>query len=76
MVVFTKFDGQIIQESGKLDDIEDDGVKWDLARKNAEITLQNTYLPRVFGTQHPPKAYVQLEGENGECSFVKREIML
>jgi len=76
VVVFTKFDGQIIQESGKLDDIEDDdGVKWDLARKNAEITFQKTYLPRVFGTQYPPKAYVQLGGENGEHSFVKREIM-
>ena len=75
VVVFTKFDGRIIQESGKLDDIEDDGVKWDLARKNAEITFQETYLPKVFGTQYPPKAYVKLEGENGEHSFVKRELM-
>ncbi|KAF8345064.1 hypothetical protein F5887DRAFT_885428 [Amanita rubescens] len=61
VVVFTKFDGQIIQESGKLNDIEDDGAKWDMARKNAEITFQGTYLPKVMNTQYPPKAYVRLE---------------
>ena len=62
MVVFTKFDGQIIQESGKLDDTEDDAVKWEKARENAEITFQRVYLPKVFGTKYPPKAYVHLEG--------------
>ena len=61
VVVFTKFDGQIIQESGKLDDM-DDAVKWDKARVNAEITFQRVYLPKVFGTNYPPKAYVCLEG--------------
>ncbi|KAF8345052.1 hypothetical protein F5887DRAFT_1282804 [Amanita rubescens] len=61
VVVFTKFDGQIIQESGKLNDIEDDGAKWDMARKNAEITFQTTYLPKVMNVQYPPKAYVRLE---------------
>ena len=45
VVVFTKFDGQIIQESGKLDDM-DDAVKWDKARENAEITFQTVYLPK------------------------------
>ena len=66
MVVFTKFDGQIIQESEKLGDI-DDAAKWDKARENAEITLQTVYLPKVFGTQYPPKAYVCLEGES--CTY-------
>ena len=42
VAVFTKFDAQIIQECGKLDDTED---KWDKARKNAEIAFQNVYLP-------------------------------
>jgi hypothetical protein len=63
VVVFTKFDGQIIQESGKLGDMEDNTVKWDKARENAEITFQRVYLPKVFGTNYPPKAYVCLEGE-------------
>ena len=61
VVVFTKFDGQIIQESEKLDDM-DDAVKWDKARENAEITFQRVYLPKVLGTNHPPKAYVCLGG--------------
>ena len=61
MVVFTKFDGQIIQESGKLNDM-DDAVKWGKAKENAETTFQTVYLPKVFGTDHPPKAYVCLGG--------------
>ena len=61
VVVFTKFDGQIIQESGKLDDL-DDAVKWDKAKVNAEITFQQVYLPKVLGTNYPPKAYVCLGG--------------
>ena len=64
VVVFTKFDGQIIQECGKLNDIEDDEAKWGIAKKNAEITFQETYLPKVMNTQYPPKAYVRLEGKN------------
>ena len=64
MVVSTKFDGQIIQESGKLDDMDDidDTVKWEKAKENAEITLQSVYLPKVFVTNYPPKAYVCLGG--------------
>jgi len=58
VAVFTKFDAQIIQECGKLDDTED---KWDKARKNAEIAFQNVYLPKVFDTKYPPKGYVCLE---------------
>ena len=64
VVAFTKFDGQIIQESGKLDEIKDDAVKWEKARENAQITFQRTYLPKVFSTNYPPKAYVCLEGED------------
>ena len=64
VVVFTKFDGQIIQESGKLVDDMDDEDKWEKARKNAEITFQSVYLPKVFGTNHPPKAYVCLGGRD------------
>jgi hypothetical protein len=64
VVVFTKFDGQIIQESGNLNDIEDNEAKWDMARKKAEITFEKTYLPKVMNSQYPPKAYVKLEGEN------------
>ena len=63
VAVFTKFDGQIIQESGKLDDM-DDAVKWDKARVNAEITFQSVYLPKVLSTNYPPKAYVCLGGGN------------
>ena len=59
VVVFTKFDAQIIQECGKLDDTED---KWDKARQNAEITFQNVYLPNVFDTKYPPNGYVCLGG--------------
>ena len=61
VVVFTKFDAQIIQESRKLDDMVD-AVKWGKAKENAEITFQRVYLPKVFGTDHPPKAYVCLGG--------------
>ena len=61
LVVFTKFDGQIIQEASKLDGM-DDAVKWDKAKENAEITFQRVYLPKVLETNHPPKAYVCLGG--------------
>ena len=61
VVIFTKFDGQIIEEFCKLNDM-DNAVKWDKARVNAEITFQRVYLPKVFGTNYPPKAYVCLGG--------------
>ncbi|KAF8349579.1 hypothetical protein F5887DRAFT_914499 [Amanita rubescens] len=32
-----------------------------MARKNAEITFQKTYLPKVLNAQYPPKCYVRLE---------------
>ena len=68
VVVFTKFDGQIIQESLKLDDRDDmdDEVKWEKAKFNAEITFKSVYHPKVFGTNCPPKEYVCLGGEDHE----------
>jgi hypothetical protein len=61
VVVFTKFDGQIIQEYRKLGDM-DDAVKWEKAGENAEITFQTVYLPKVLQTDYPPKAFVCLGG--------------
>ena len=64
MVVFTKFDGQIVKESISLEDVESNEDKWERARKNADKTFQRIYLPKVLNTQYPPKAYVCLEGGN------------
>ena len=66
VVLFTKFDGQIINEYVNLTDpnVED---KWGKAKKSAEITFQSVYLPKVLDAKYPPKAYVLLEGENDEC---------
>jgi hypothetical protein len=63
VAVFTKFDGQIIQESEKLNEM-DNAVKWDKAKENAEITFQRVYLPKIFGTKYPPKAYLCLGGRD------------
>lgn len=64
VVVFTKFDGQIVQEFGQLDDFENHGDKWDRAKEKAENTFQKVYLPKVMNTAHPPKACVRLQGSN------------
>jgi hypothetical protein len=69
VVVFTKFDGQIVQQSADLDDIENDEDKWDLARKKADEAFQAVYLPKVLNSAYPPKAYLQLEGKDGICQF-------
>jgi len=61
VVVFTKFDAQIIQEHIKLDRIENDDDRWDVARVNAEKTFQEHYLSLILGTKSAPKAYVKLE---------------
>lgn len=67
MTIFTKFDGQIVAEYVKLnfaiENIED---RWEKARENAEISFQTVYLPKVLNTEHPPKAYVRLQGENDD----------
>ena len=72
MVIFTKFDGQVASEFVNLTDTED-GDKWERARENAEITFQKVYLPKVLDAKHPPKAYVQLEGENNVDFFLKNK---
>jgi len=60
VTIFTKFDGQIIQEYGKLDDREKED-KWDKAKENAEVTFQRVYLPKVLNTEHPPRSHVRLQ---------------
>ena len=75
MVIFTKFDGQIASEYVNLTDAKDED-KWERAREIAEITFQKVYLPKVSDTKYPPKAYVQLEGENDEDFFLKMGVML
>ena len=72
VVIFTKFDAQIIQESVKLNDLENYQDRWAKARENADITFQRIYLASVLGTQHPPKAHVQLEGEEVNISMSKK----
>ncbi|KAF8737475.1 hypothetical protein AX14_012775 [Amanita brunnescens Koide BX004] len=61
VVVFTKFDGQILNEYINLNDIDNDEDKWGKARKNADETFQRVYLPKVLNTPCPPRAYVRLE---------------
>ena len=34
-----------------------------MASINADKSFQEIYLPKVMSTQHPPKAYVQLQGD-------------
>ena len=65
MVIFTKFDGQIIKQHTDSSDTQNVD-EWDKARKKAEETFETIYLPKVMNTKYPPKAYVRLEGENGE----------
>ena len=72
MVIFTKFDGQIASESVNLTDSKDED-KWERAREIAQITFQKVYLPKVLDAKYPPKAYVQLEGEDDENFFLKSE---
>jgi hypothetical protein len=66
VVIFTKFDAQIIQESIKLNNMENYEDKWTRARENADISFQSIYLAKVFSTEYPPKAYVKLEGEESK----------
>ncbi len=66
MTIFTKFDGQIIAEYGKLGDSCEDKDKWGEARINAKASFEQIYLPKVLNTKHPPKAYIQLEGRENK----------
>jgi len=63
VIIFTKFDGQIIKEYANLPDIEIED-KWEKAREKAESTFQTFYLPKVLNAKYPPKAYVRLEGKS------------
>ncbi len=74
MVIFTKFDGQIASEVVNLTDANSED-KWERARGIAEVTFQKVYLPKVLNAKYPPKAYVQLEGENDEDFFLKMGVM-
>ncbi|KAF8339357.1 hypothetical protein F5887DRAFT_889461 [Amanita rubescens] len=61
VTIFTKFDAQIIQEYGKLDDLGVIDDKWAQARKNAEKVYKEVYVSKVQETAHPPKGCVVLE---------------
>jgi hypothetical protein len=74
VVIFTKFDGQIINEFVKLTDVENED-KWEMAMENAESTFQAVYLPKVLDVKYPPKAYVRLGGEYNKYSFLRMETM-
>jgi len=69
VTIFTKFDAQIIQEYGKLDDLGVNDDKWAQARINAEKFYKEVYVSKVQETAHPPKEYVVLEGENNTYKF-------
>ena len=73
MAVFTKFDAQVILEYAKLKGIQDGNNKWVKARENAENILQDVYLPLLWNTKYPPKAFVQLEGKDSEICLVQAE---
>ncbi|KAF8701246.1 hypothetical protein AX14_000509 [Amanita brunnescens Koide BX004] len=76
VVIFTKFDAQIIQESVKLSDLENYQKRWAKAREKADITFQSTYLAKVLRTQHPPKAFLRLEDmhkPDKNCSELTQE---
>ncbi|KAM6490530.1 hypothetical protein JOM56_013873 [Amanita muscaria] len=64
VVIFTKFDAQVIQEESKLVDIEDDDKRFGQARLNSEKIFQEEYLTLIMNTKCAPKAYVKLEHMN------------
>ncbi|KAF8627689.1 hypothetical protein AX15_004298 [Amanita polypyramis BW_CC] len=69
VAVFTKFEGQVMQEYSKLpDNVQTEEAKWEKARMNAEKNFQEIYLPLVWKSKYPPKTYVQLEAMNLEES--------
>ena len=72
VTVFTKFDGQVIEEYGKLEDMEEGPYRWDKAKENADKTFQTVYLSKVLEVKYPPKAYVRLEGEWIKLCLVHR----
>ena len=75
VVIFTKFDGQIVNEYVNLNNTESIQDKWEKAKENAEDSFQRDYLPKVLDTKHPPKAYVRLQGRN-QIPCLKVEILI
>jgi hypothetical protein len=71
VAVFTKFDGQIINEYVMLSDMDNE-AKWAKAREIAESTFQTAYLHKVLNANYPPKAYVRLQGEKGKHSILQQ----
>ena len=67
MVIFTKFDAQIIQAM-QLHNSEDEWVK---AREKADNSFRSIYLARVLDTRHPPKTYVRLESEESKHRYLR-----
>jgi len=62
IVVFTKFDGRIIQEYSKLDEAKlDEEARWNRAKMNAKDTLQKVYEPLVLKAPYPPRDVIWLE---------------
>ena len=71
MAIFTKFDGLVTQEYGKLDDdIESDEDRWKKAEDNAKNTFQQLY-DQIMNTRYPPKVHVQLRG-GGDLQFLEQ----
>jgi len=64
VVIFTKFDGQVINEFAGLPDTAPTEDKWEYARNIAERVFCSIYLPKILDAKYPPKGYVRLEGEN------------
>lgn len=76
VVIFTKFDAQIVQEYGNLNNVLDNNDRWKTARDNAENTFLQVYLPKVLNTDYPPKTFVRLEGKRNKHSWFSLEIIL
>ena len=76
VTIFTKFDGQIINEYANLPDIENED-KWNMAREKAESTFLTVYLPKVLNAKYPPKSYVRLEGKSvGKFSIGSKDTVI
>ena len=62
MVIFTKFDGLVIQEYAKLDNSMDWKDRFKEAENNAKKTCKQVYESSVMNTEYPPNGHVQLGG--------------
>jgi hypothetical protein len=62
VVIFTKFDGLVMQEYVKLDNNMDRKDRFKEAEDNAKKTFQQVYESSVMSTECPPKVHVVLGG--------------